>query len=88
MHIDDEFLLAANLTEAEMRTELAAVLHQKRKLLMGKVAILAGIPRSHFQFLLASREIPVNYDVEDLKQDLETIQRNEQKRQVLNDAGE
>ena len=75
MHIDDEFLLAANLTEAEMRTELAVVLYQKRKLSMGKAAKLAGIPRIQFQFLLASREIPVNYDVEDLKQDLETLRQ-------------
>lgn len=75
MLIEDEFLLAANLTEAEMRTELAVVLYQKRKLSMGKAAKLAGIPRIQFQFLLASREIPVNYDVEDLKQDLETLRQ-------------
>jgi len=33
-----------HLTEAEMRTELAVVLYQKRKLPMGKAAKLAGIP--------------------------------------------
>lgn len=75
MLIDDEFLLAANLTEAEIRTELAVVLYQKRNLSMGKAAKLAGIPRIQFQFLLASREIPVNYDVEDLRQDLETLRQ-------------
>lgn len=75
MSIDDEFLVAANLSEAEVKTELAIVLYQKGKLSMGKAARLAGMNRISFQFLLASREIPVNYDVDDFRQDLETLRR-------------
>lgn len=75
MSIDDEFLVAANLSEAEVKTELAIVLYQKGKLSMGKAARLAEMNRIAFQFLLASREIPINYGVEDFRQDLETLRR-------------
>jgi predicted HTH domain antitoxin len=76
MTIEDSILQAAHMSEAELKTELAVLLYQKGKLSMGKAAELAGTNRIQFQFLLASRQIPVNYDVEELLKDWETLQRN------------
>lgn len=76
MTIEDNILRAANMSEAELKTEMAVLLYQKGKLSMGKAAELAGTNRIQFQFLLASRQIPVNYDVEELLKDWETIRRN------------
>jgi predicted HTH domain antitoxin len=76
MTIEDSILQAAHMSEAELKTELAVLLYQKGKLSMGKAAELADTNRIQFQFLLASRQIPVSYDVEELLKDWETIQRN------------
>ncbi len=63
------------MTEAEIKTELAVVLYQRGKISMRKAAEVAGMNRIQFQFLLASRQIPISYDTEELMKDWETIQR-------------
>ncbi|MGA7732727.1 MAG: UPF0175 family protein [Chloroflexia bacterium] len=71
--ISDEILSAAQMTPAELAQEIAVLLFQKDKLSIGQASHLAGIPIAQFQHLLASRQIPVHYDIEDFEQDLETL---------------
>ncbi len=73
MTITDDVLLEANMSEEEIKIELAVLLYQKGKLSMGQAARLAETNRVQFQFLLASRQIPVNYDEADFQEDLKTI---------------
>ncbi len=51
------------------------MLFQMEKLSLGKAAEVARMDRLRFQQLLAGREIPVHYDVEDLEHDLETLKK-------------
>lgn len=70
--ISDEILQATHLTEAEFLQEVAILLYQKQKLSLGKASKLASMSRIQFQHLLASHQIPINYEIEDLEQDLKT----------------
>jgi predicted HTH domain antitoxin len=49
------------------------MLFQKKKLTFGQSAHVANMNFNEFQFLLASNQIPVNYDVPEIMEDLETI---------------
>ena len=71
--ISQEILQAANLTPEELRREIAVMLFSKHRLTLAQAARLAEMHRVAFQQLLASREIPVHYDVEDARHDLETL---------------
>ncbi|WP_345240388.1 UPF0175 family protein [Nibrella saemangeumensis] len=59
--------------EVKDKVELAVLLYQKGKLSMGQAARLAGMDRICFQFLLGSRQIPVNYDEAAFEEDLKTL---------------
>jgi predicted HTH domain antitoxin len=71
--IPDEVLEAAHMSAEEFQREVALMLFERGKLTMGQASRLAGMPRLPFQHLLASRQIPVHYDVGDLEADLETL---------------
>jgi predicted HTH domain antitoxin len=72
--VPDEILTITRMTEAEMRKEIAVILFQKEKLTLAQASRFAGINRIAFQHLLASRQIPVHYDVEDFEQDIKNLQ--------------
>jgi len=71
--ISDEILNATRRTEAEMRQEIAVMLFQKEKLTLAQASRFARMNRIAFQHLLASRQIPVHYDVEDFEQDIKNL---------------
>jgi predicted HTH domain antitoxin len=71
--IPDEILDSARLTPAEALQELAIALFQKEKLTLGQASRLAGMDRLRFQHLLASRGIPLHYDVTELEADLQVL---------------
>lgn len=73
--ISDDVLYATHMTEAEFLREVAVFLYEEGKLSLGKASKLARMGRIQFQLLLASRQIPVNYDVEEFEVDLETLRR-------------
>ncbi|NET46032.1 UPF0175 family protein [Okeania sp. SIO2B3] len=72
--ISDEILVATRMTESEMKQEIAVMLFQKDKLTLGQASRFADMNRIAFQHLLASRQIPVHYDIEDLEKDIENLQ--------------
>jgi predicted HTH domain antitoxin len=71
--IPDEILHTTRMTAAELLQEIAVLLFQKDKLTLGQASHLAQLSQLQFQFLLASREIPVHYDVADFEADLKTL---------------
>jgi predicted HTH domain antitoxin len=73
--IPDEVLRATGLNEQEMAQEIAVMLFEKEKLTLAQAARLAGLNRIEFQQLLASRQIPVHYGLEELEQDLQTLRK-------------
>ncbi|UBF28142.1 UPF0175 family protein [Kovacikia minuta CCNUW1] len=61
------------LTEADLRQELAIALFQQERITLGSASQLAGLHQIEFQRLIASRGINIHYDVDDLKQDLKSL---------------
>ena len=64
---------ALQISEADLRTELAISLFQQERITLGTASQLAGLHQIEFQQLIASRGICVHYDIEDLEQDLQSL---------------
>ena len=64
---------SVHMTAAELTQEIAVLLYQREKLTLGQAAGMAGLSQLQFQFLLASRQIPVHYDVAEFNADLQTL---------------
>ncbi len=64
------------LTEADMKIELAIALFQQDRITLGSASELSGLHQIEFQRLVASRGITMHYDVEDLEQDLASLSRD------------
>jgi predicted HTH domain antitoxin len=73
LEIPDEILSATGMSASELMQEIAVLLFQKEKLSIGQATRLAGLSRLQFQHLLASRRIPLHYDVAEFEADLETL---------------
>jgi predicted HTH domain antitoxin len=73
--IPDGILSAARMSEAELKQEIAVMLFQKEKLTLGQASNLAEMNQFQFQNLLANRQIPLHYDLEDLDADLKTLRK-------------
>lgn len=73
--VPKEFLDSAKMSEDEMRIDLAVHLYATRRLSMGKAKELAGLDLISFQGELKKRNVYLNYDVEELKKDIETLER-------------
>jgi len=72
--IPDEIVHAIHMTEAELMQEIAILLYQREKLTLGQASRLAQMSQLQFQSLLASRQIPIHYDVAEFDADLKTLQ--------------
>ncbi len=72
--IPEEILQAARISEDELRQEIAIMLFEKEKLTLAQASRFAGMSRLQFQHLLASRHVPVHYDLEEFDEDLRTLE--------------
>ena len=73
--VPQEILDSARLTAPELKIELALSLYALGRLSIGKARELAGMPLWEIRQLLAARRIPAHYDVEDLQDDITTIEK-------------
>ena len=73
INIPDEILSATRMSESEMKQEIAVMLFQKEKLTLAQASRFAQMNRIAFQHLLASRQIPVHYNVADLEEDITNL---------------
>ncbi|MBD2035636.1 UPF0175 family protein [Phormidium sp. FACHB-592] len=71
--ISDELLQSAQMTEAELRQEIAVLLFQQERLTLGQASRLAEMNQLRFQRLLADRHIPLHYDLAELREDVESL---------------
>ena len=72
--IPDELVKASGLSEVELLRELVLLLFEREKLTLGKASRLLGMTQLEFQALLASRDLYIHYDVEDLHEDVRNLQ--------------
>jgi len=73
MIISEKILQSAQMTEDELRQEIAILLFQRGKLSLGQASKLAQMNQYQFQSLLSSRQIPIHYDVAEFEADLHTL---------------
>ncbi len=59
--------------EDELRLLAALELYREGRISLGKAAEMAGLSLREFLYELRTRNIPLNYDLEELKKDLETV---------------
>ncbi|MBW4514646.1 MAG: UPF0175 family protein [Timaviella obliquedivisa GSE-PSE-MK23-08B] len=72
--IPDDILQATQMTEDELKLEIAIMLYQQEKISSGKVLAWTGLTVIEFQHELAKRGLYINYDVEDFQLDVKTLQ--------------
>lgn len=72
--IDDSILESTGLSEGELKLELAIALYKHGKLSIGQACKFASSNRIEFQQELAIRNEYLNYDIDDLADDLKSIQ--------------
>jgi predicted HTH domain antitoxin len=70
VEIPDAAIQDAPLSPAELRLELAIWLYAKKRLTLGQARKLAGLSVIDFQKALATSEVYLNYNQEDLADDI------------------
>jgi predicted HTH domain antitoxin len=74
IHIPEDVLREAGLTERDAVVELACRLYQAGRLTLWQAARLAGLDRNGIEDALLERQIPIyRPSVQDLKDDLRTL---------------
>lgn len=71
--IPDDILQASQMTEDELKLEIAIMLYSQQKISSGKVRAWMGFTVLEFQHELAKRGLYLNYDVEDFQSDMTTL---------------
>lgn len=71
----EEVLKQTHMTNEELAVEMAVHLFQIDRLSFGQAARMAAMNHLEFQKLLGSRQISLHYDVEELRKDVETLQK-------------
>lgn len=71
--IAEETLYAARLSPGEFKQEIALLLFEQNRLTLSQASHLAELSRLRFQHLLASRGIPLHYDIAEFEADLATL---------------
>lgn len=72
--IPEEIIESTRMSIPELSQEIAILLFQKEKLTLGLASRLARMSQLQFQHLLASRQIPIHYEVQDFEDDVKTLQ--------------
>ena len=73
VEVPDEIVRASGLTAEELPLELAVHLFREDRLTLGQSAHLADISQAELMDVLGARCIPIHYGVEDLRQDIDTL---------------
>ena len=73
LEIPEEVISSTKLTPDEMLLELALTLYSSRRLSSGKASEMAKMPLLQFRQIAASRGIPVDLDVADFHEEVETL---------------
>ena len=73
--IPAEVIAGTGLTPEAFRIEIAVHLYEIGRRTLEQASKLAEVDQLQFQALLAEREIPLHYGVEDLEEDIQTLKR-------------
>lgn len=73
LELNDNVIKSTGLTEQELRIELAVRLYEDGKITVEQGGTMTGRGHIKFQHELGKRDIPWQFDIEDLHADLETL---------------
>ncbi len=71
--IPDELITNASAEDQQYFINIAVFLYDKRILTMGQAKRMAGLDQIAFQKEMATRDVYMNYDVEDYELDLKNL---------------
>ncbi len=71
--VNGEILASARISPKEIFVEASVNFYCSQRMTLAQAATFSGMDRLQFQHLLASRLIPINFGVEDLKQDVKNL---------------
>jgi len=63
------------LAESDALADIAIGLYKREETYLGRAAEIAGISTVEFLNELARRRIPINYDAQDLRSDIDTLKK-------------
>jgi predicted HTH domain antitoxin len=63
------------VSEKDIVLALVIQMYIDEEVSLGKAAEIAGMTRFEFQKLMADKDIPMRYGIEDLERELETVQK-------------
>ena len=75
LELDDTVINSTGLTSDDLKLNLALQLYRDRKLSLGQSGRLSGLGAVRFQWELGKRQITLNYDLEDLADDIATLKK-------------
>ncbi len=73
--LESDILESAHISEEEVRIELAVLLYRKGRLSYAGARALSGLSRIEFDDLLYQAGVPSDFTTEDLRQDLQTLEK-------------
>jgi len=71
--IPDDILTASEMSETDLKLEVAIVLYKREKISAGKACEWLGLNLIEFRRELGTRGLTINYDVDEFQADLETL---------------
>jgi predicted HTH domain antitoxin len=74
LDVPNEFISITAYTEHDFKVDVAVMLYQRKVVTLARAARWLGMNRLQFQKILADRNVPLNFSLEDLDIDLKTIQ--------------
>lgn len=73
--ITSDLLGGIALDERDALVDIAIGLYKREQVSLGRAAEIVGMRSPEFLAELGRRRIPINYDVDDLRADLETLKK-------------
>jgi predicted HTH domain antitoxin len=64
------------MSESELLTEIAILLFEQERFTLGQASRFTKMSQLQFQRLLASRQIPLHYDIAELREDVKSLEAN------------
>jgi predicted HTH domain antitoxin len=75
--ISDKVLQTIQMSDTELLQEIAIMLFQQERFTLGQASNFALMNQLEFQRLLASRKIPLHYDIAELREDVKSLEAND-----------
>ncbi|HYW19627.1 MAG TPA: UPF0175 family protein [Nodularia sp. (in: cyanobacteria)] len=74
--ISDDILQTIQMSDTELLKKIAVMLFQQERFTLGQASNFARMNQLEFQRLLANPQIPLHYDIAELREDVKSLEAN------------